>query len=75
MMPSCTLSLNVVFATLTQQSGMAVRRSWAKLSKRVGCNEVNYGSLINSGLGTMDTKLQKEPAWTLAQQWGLNILV
>lgn len=75
MKPLCTHSLSVACVTLTQQSDTDVRRNWAKLSKKAGFHDVICGSPINCGQQTMDTKLQRRPAWTHVQGWGLNILV
>lgn len=75
MMPLCMLLLSVACATLTQQSAMAVRRNWVKLSKKVEYLEGIYGSLTNSGQGTTGMRLQRSPASTPAHRWGLNILV
>ena len=75
MMPLCMLLLSVACATLTQQSAMAVRRNWVKLSEKVEYLEGIYGSLTNSGQGITGTRLQRNPALTPAHRWGWNILV
>ncbi len=75
MMPLCMHSLSVQCGTLTQQSAMAVRRSWEKLLEKVKYHEVICGSPINCGQGTTDTRLQRRPSLTPAQGWGWNILV
>lgn len=74
-MPLCTLSQSVACATLTQQSTTAVRSNWVTPSEKAGYHEGICGSQISCGVGTMDTKMQRKPAWTPARGWGLNTLV
>lgn len=75
MRPLCMRSQSVASATLTQQNATTARRNWAKLSKTAASHEGICGSPINCGLGTTDSKTQKEPAWSPAQWWGLTTLV